>query len=279
MINKTIAILGLGWLGLPLAENLQKQGYRIKGTVSSEEKAARLSDTGLEVSVLKLFSNAIDISNEDFFDTDVLIVNFPPARVDAIEKIYPNQLRQLLPYIKHSGIDNVIFISSTSVYPEINQTVSESDELRPDKASGIACLEAEQVLRLQQNFDTTVIRFGGLIGPGRHPHRFMRPGTVNTEGDKPVNLIVLDDCIGIIDHVIEENIRGEIINACCPLHPTRKEFYTAAAKAAGAEAPVFDRGSALQFKTVSSEKLTDQLGYGFKYPSPIDYLNEADISS
>lgn len=279
MINKTIAILGLGWLGLPLAESLLKKGYRVKGSVSSEDKAARLSEDGWDVSVLKLFSNAIDISNEDFFDADVLIINFPPARVDAIESIYPNQLRQLLPYINHSTIGEVIFVSSTSVYPEINQTVSEADAFRPDKASGIACLEAEKVLRAQQNFETTVIRFGGLIGPGRHPHRFMRPGIVNTEGDKPVNLIVLDDCIGIMHHVIEENIRGEIINACCPLHPSRKDFYTAVAKAAGAELPVFDHASALQFKIVSSEKLSNQLGYRFKYSSPIDYLNETAISS
>lgn len=279
MINKTIAILGLGWLGLPLAESLLKKGYRVRGSVSNEEKAARLSEDGWDVSVLKLFSNAIDISNEDFFDADVLIINFPPARVDAIENIYPNQLRQLLPYINHSAIAEVIFVSSTSVYPEINRTVTEADELRPEKASGIACLEAEKVLNSQQNFETTVIRFGGLIGPGRHPHRFMRPGTVNTEGDKPVNLIVLDDCIGIIQHVIEENIGGEIINACCPQHPTRKDFYTAAAKAAGVEAPVFDHASALKFKIVSSEKLSDQLGYQFKYPNPINYLNETAISS
>ena len=38
---KNIGIIGLGWLGLPLAKNLQRQGFTIFGTTTSLEKKCK----------------------------------------------------------------------------------------------------------------------------------------------------------------------------------------------------------------------------------------------
>lgn len=272
MNRKTISILGLGWLGLPLAELFLYKGFQVKGTVTGHDKAIALETKGIEVSLLKLHSDKIEISNLEFFKTDVLIVNFPPSRTADIETIYPAQVQQILPYIYQYKVKKVIFISSTSVYPEINRIVSEDEVWSPDKPSGVACLKAENVLRNDKHFSTTIIRFGGLIGADRNPYRFMKRGVKNGEGNKPVNLIHLDDCIGIIDHVLEQNIWNEVINGCCPVHPTREEFYRKAAIVAGVEPPSFDNSTEFQFKKVSSDKLTNLLGYAFKYESPVDFF-------
>ena len=272
MKRKKISILGLGWLGLPLAKSFLYKGYEVKGTVTSSTKAKAIKDTGIKVSVMKLFSDKIEISDHGFFNADVLIVNFPPSRVDFIETIYPSQVKQILPFVLKNKVKNVLFVSSTSVYPEINRNVYEDEVWMPDKPSGTACLNAENVLRSNPHFSTTVIRFGGLIGADRNPHRFMKYGVNNGEGNKPVNLIHLDDCLGIINHVIEQNIWGEIINGCCPVHPTREEFYTHAAKIAGVDPPHFEKGSDFQFKKVSSDKLINQFGYTYKYQSPVDFF-------
>ena len=45
----TIAIAGLGWLGLPLAAQLQELGHQVKGSVTSKNKQAELRNHGLEV--------------------------------------------------------------------------------------------------------------------------------------------------------------------------------------------------------------------------------------
>ena len=272
MSQKTISILGLGWLGLPLAKALLDKGYVVKGSVTSTEKASELKGTGIDISIVKLYADQLEYTDAEFFSADVLIINFPPRRVNQIESIYPNQVGQLIPFILLSKVGKVIFISSTSVYPEVNRTVMEDDLLDPDKPSGIACLRAENELRQSDRFATTVIRFGGLIGADRNPHRFMKRGIKNGQAKVPVNLIHLDDCIGIIDHVIEQNIWGEVINGCCPEHPTREEFYTKAATVTGVEPPYFDLSSEFQFKKVSSEKLTNQLGYTFKYESPLNCI-------
>ena len=100
----------------------------------------------------------------------------------------------------------------------------------------------------------------------------MKRGIKNGEGNKPVNLIHLDDCIGIINHVIEQNIWGEVINGCCPEHPTRDEFYKKAAIVADVEPPLFDFSTEFKFKKVGTVKLTNQLGYTFKFQSPLDWL-------
>lgn len=271
-MTKTISILGLGWLGLPLAESLLTKGFTVKGSVTSPEKVAELAASGIDVSVIKLEEKSMIVSNPSFFKTDVLFINIPPRRIPDIETVYPAQIEQLLPHILSNKIEKVIFVSSTSVYPEVNQIAIETDQPVPEKGSGTACLFAENALQTIPNVKTTVIRFGGLIGANRNPHRFMQRGAKNGAAQKPVNLIHLDDCIGIIEHIIRHEIWGEIINGSCPVHPTRKEFYQLAAEVAGVEPPEFDETEAFQFKKVSSEKLVNQLGYKFKYNSPTDYL-------
>jgi nucleoside-diphosphate-sugar epimerase len=267
-----ISIIGLGWLGLPLGKMLLEQGFEVKGTVTTDEKALQLSGQVQAVTVLTLNSNSISVADASVFDCDVLIVNIPPRRVANIEEIYPAQVAQLLPYIHEAGIKRVVFVSSTSVYPEANREVTEIESLLPDKASGLACLRAEQLLLTDPAFRTTVLRFGGLIGPGRHPHRFMQYGVTNSGGNIPVNLIHLDDCIAIIQYIIEKEIWGEVLNACCPEHPTRREFYSRAAIQAGIAPPVFSDDTDLSYKKVSSSKLTN-VGYRFRYQSPLDFFS------
>ena len=38
MQKETITILGCGWLGLPLAQTLVKEGYSVKGSTTTEDK-------------------------------------------------------------------------------------------------------------------------------------------------------------------------------------------------------------------------------------------------
>ena len=272
---KTISILGLGWLGLPLAKSLATKGYKVKGSVTSAEKINSVEDPGIDVSVVKIEADTIYSSYTDFFKTDILFINIPPRRIPNIETGYPAQIAQVLPFITENKIGKVIFISSTSVYPETNSEVDENNLPKPEKGSGVACLNAEQILQQQSGFATTVIRFGGLIGADRNPYRFMQRGVKNGPGQKPINLIHMDDCIGIIHHIIENEIWGEVINGCCPIHPTRAEFYHLAAKVVNVDAQEFDESDDFSFKIVSSKKLIDKLGYSFKYESPMDYLKEA----
>lgn len=271
MKSGTISVLGCGWLGLPLGKHLLANGFSVKGSVTSHEKMDLPADAGILPYRIVLNDTGVIVDDPAFFDCEVLIISIPPRRIETVEQVFPDQIGQLVPLIMKSGIRKVIFISSTSVYPENLQTAREEDNFSPEKGSGKACLLAEKRLTSQAGFKTTVIRFGGLIGADRNPARFLLKlsGAVpNT----PVNLIHQDDCIGILSAIIEQELWGETLNACCPEHPMKKDFYGKAAQLSGLSEPlVSDQAEA--YKIVDSSKLIRLLNYQFIYSSPMDYLD------
>lgn len=273
MGNGRISILGCGWLGMPLGKELIRYGYLVCGSVTSVDKFDVLQLSGIKPYRLLLNDNSLEINDLSFFETDVLIISIPPRRIDSIERIFPEQIRQLVPNILKFGIKKVIFISSTSVYPENKQIVSENQIFKPQKPSGEALVLAENMLMENSGFKTTIIRFGGLIGADRNPARFLLKGKTKVD-NVPVNLIHIDDCIGIIVSIIEKEIWGEILNACCPEHPLKKEFYGKAAEISGLTIPEFSEEDG-NYKIVDSNKLIRMLDYSFKYLSPIDYLKDS----
>lgn len=271
MKSGTISILGCGWLGLPLGKHLVNKGFLVNGSGTSTENYGLLSDVGISPYRIVLSDSEALVSDATFFKCDVLIISIPLRRIEKIDRIYPMQIGQLIPFILKSGIQKVIFISSTSVYPENFQTASENNEITPDKESGEAYLLAENLLKDQSDFATTVLRFGGLIGADRNPARFFlksdRPVT-NT----PVNLIHQDDCIGIISTILNHELWGETLNACCPEHPLKKDFYGKAARISGFPEPIISNEVGF-YKIIDSSKMIRMLSYQFKYPSPMDYLD------
>jgi len=272
-VTKEISILGCGWLGVPLAKYFIQKGILVKGSVTSTDKFDLLRHAGILPFRLVVSATEVIMDDPDFFHADVLIISIPPARTEDVEQAFPSQIRRLIPFILHSGIQKVIFISSTSVYPENNQYAKEDDQTTPDKPSGRALLEAENLLKEQAGFKTTIIRFGGLIGMNRNPARFLLKSSQPIE-DAPVNLIHQDDCIGIISAIINQHVWGETFNACSPEHPMKKEFYGKAASQSGYAAPEMSFKKA-KYKIVDSSKLINLLDYQFIYPSPMEYLETA----
>jgi nucleoside-diphosphate-sugar epimerase len=267
-----ISILGCGWLGLALAKNLITQGYNVKGSVMQEENLNELNQFGIKAYRIVFNPDLQECSNYDFFDTDVIISCLPPKRREDIEEFYPKQMECLKQEIQKYGVKKLLFISSTSVYPNTLGKVTEDLQLNPEKASGKALIKAEELLKQASTFKTTTLRFGGLIGYDRHPGRFLSNQKKLKNGSVPVNLIHQDDCIKIISEIIEQNVWGEVFNACCPDHPSRKDFYQKAAHAAGLPEPEFLNDEQTAYKWVDSSKLIDTLSYQFIYQSPLDTI-------
>lgn len=266
-----ISILGCGWLGMPLAKHFLERGFEVNGSVTSAEKFGLLQEAGIKPYRIVLSDSSSTVDDFTFFDCDVLIVSIPPRRIAGIEQIFPLQIAQLIALILKAEIQKVIFISSTSVYPDQLQIAKETDDLTPEKESGKGLVVAEELLLNRSEFKTTILRFGGLIGADRNPARFLLKST-RAIANAPVNLIHQDDCIGIISELVNQQIFGEILNACSPEHPLKKDFYGKAARISGLPEPVISDVSA-EYKLVDSSKLMRLLNFQFKYPSPMDYLD------
>lgn len=271
MSEKKISILGCGWLGLPLARFLAGEGYAVKGSTTSEAKITKMKEAGVEP-----FRIAIDESIEgdiaSFLDSEILVVNIPPKRREDVVEYHVGQISLLIDALADSPVKHVLFVSSTSVYPASGGEVVESDAADPDAAdspAGRALMYVEEMLRSELSFSTTVVRFGGLIGPGRNPAEFIQRMTEIANPAQPVNLIHLDDCVHIIAEIIRQEAWGEVFNACAPLHPTRGELYAAAAESHGLTALPEEAASDSHFKIVNSDWIVKKLGYKFLHPDPL----------
>lgn len=275
MQNKKISILGCGWLGLPLAEALIKKGYSVKGSTTDLDKIASLKDKGIIPYQITITYTEIQAEKiTDFLDSDILIINFPPKRRPDIVDFHTNQFKLLIPRIIKSSVKQVLFISSTSVYPDLNETVTETEIRFPEKESGKALLIVEKMLLEQNQFNTTIIRFSGLIGYDRMPGRFLAGKKEVQNGEAPINVIHQDDCIAILETIIKKELWGEIFNASTDIHPKRSEYYELAAEKIGLEKPTFAPTENLSYKIINSDKLKTKLDYQFKYPNPLDLLNQ-----
>ncbi len=258
---RSISILGCGWLGLPLGKYLAGKKYQVRGSTTHQQKLSNISEGGIRPYLIALRPE-IDGDPGDFFRSDILLINLPPRNKDGEVDFHLRQLKAIRDSAR-GEVENIVFISSTGIYPNKNMIVKEEDA-DPDCLSrgGVSLLEAEQVFSLTPEFRTTVIRFGGLYGPERHPGRFFA-GRKNLTGAKnPVNMIHLEDCLGVISAIIEQDIWGETFNACSPVERTRESFYQSAAVDLGLEPPSFSEMPAA-YKKVSVEKLLSMTGYRF----------------
>ena len=261
-----VSILGAGWLGWPLAKHLQKLGYTVKTSTTTLEKLDLLLAEGLNPTLLHVDQGQVEFSDPAFFDTDLIILNIPPSRRRPdVEVWYPTQIRAIVELAQQRGVAKILFVGSSSVYGDVNAEVTEDSELKPDTASARALIQAEKSVKINYpNESSTILRMSGLVGGDRKAGRFFAGKRDVPEGNAPVNLVHLDDCIGVIEALIQQAAWGKLYNVCADEHPRKADYYTAQAILEGFEPPTFLPDDTLRYKVVSNEKLRRELGYVFK---------------
>jgi len=262
-MTKTISVLGCGWLGLPLAKRLVEEGFRVKGSTTSLTKVATLEEAQIQAYVFKV-SDSFEGEIKDFFEADILVLNIPPGRRNPkVETEHPQQVERVVKEALRGGVQQMVFISSSSVYGSHNDIVTEMTLPAPMTGAGRALLKAEQLLR-QQTIALTVLRMAGLFGPGRHPARFLAGKKDLKNAAAPINLVALDDAVSAILKVIQEEKWGALYNVCADEHPQRKDYYTQKAKELGLSPPTFLHEDKLIYKVVSNQKIKAELGLSFQ---------------
>ncbi len=265
-MSKQISILGTGWLGLPLAKSLIDGGYIVKGSTTSENKLETLGKEGLKAFHISLTEQGPTGTIVSFLeDSKILIINIPPGlrrnpKIDFVAKI-----RALIPYIEKSTIKSVLFVSSTSVFADLEGFPLISEETAPNATSnaGKQLIEVEQLLQNHKKFKTTILRFAGLFGPKRHPANMLSRRNNIKNPKAPVNLIHLEDCIGLILKIIKTENWDQVFNASYPDHPEKAVYYSEVCKQMGLPKPDYDFGTASKGKVIDSQKVQDILRYPF----------------
>ena len=216
----TISILGCGWLGKPLALAFLAKNMKVKGSTTSSDKILALSNAGIEA--FQIAFQPEFVGDNAFFESETLIINIPPKAKTLGEEYHLTQIKNiLLACDKSDRLSKIIFVSSTSVYPNIEKEMKEEDA----DASHFLVKAENLIIDFCKNNKKQylIIRFGGLMGYDRNPCKYF---SSKTAADfSKVNYVHQDDAVGAIVSLIEKDIWNETFNILSPKHPSRAEIW------------------------------------------------------
>lgn len=283
-INKkqltSVGIVGCGWLGTPLAKQLIKQEIAVLATRSNNDNVKQLIKQGINAELLVLPAQQTVLNNHAVFKQQCLIIAITPqfrqGRVD-----YADKVRQLVTAVTANDfVEKIILLSSSAVYNGLSGVVDESMalDLTADKVSVLN--QAEQAaLSFNKSNKGFVLRLTGLVGPNRHPGKFLSHGRMLSQPQAKVNLIHQQDAVGLILSLLKSDVDGGIFNGVSATQVTKKHYYQAAATALSLPAPSFDEKDSLSVtdsKQVSGKKTQTLLNYSFVHDDLLAWLEQAN---
>ena len=204
-------IAGCGYLGRALADLLGSERWEVEGWTISADSAQELSRSGLRAQSVDI-SNLNDVTaNTPDFDAVVHCASTRGGDVDLYRRVYLNGARNL---IEHFGTARFLFVSSTSVYAQTKgEWVTEESMAEPKPETGKILRETEDLVLAKNG---TVIRVGGIYGPGRSAllKKFLSDEAIlDLENDRFVNAIHRDDAATAMPILLKSaTAAGQIYN-------------------------------------------------------------------
>ncbi|EAZ81394.2 NAD(P)-binding domain-containing protein [Algoriphagus machipongonensis] len=269
---KKVAVIGLGWIGLPLANFLQDRNWEVCGSTTSKAKCASLQEAGISAIQFQLDPFPKGEGFQKLFEAEYMVINIPPKSRSQSSGFYIEQLKYLMSMLGKSEVKKVVFVSSTGVYPseKNGMTYTEDFVLTKENAGNPTLLTAEKMVLSENNFDTTIIRFGGLLGVDRIPGRYFS-GKDQVVGHTRVNFIHQEDAVRVMAWILEEELWGKTFNAVAPVHAVRKEIYEKNSHELGIKPPKsYAPPKEGEDRLISPEKLLST-GFEFHFPDPLDF--------
>lgn len=268
---KKIAIVGLGWLGMPLGLSLMARGWQVTGSKTTADGVDAARMCGIDSYHLRLTPDLIcDAGDlEALFDADALVITLPASRTAEGGAAYLFAVQQIVDSALAFGIPRIIFTSSTSIYGSGEGMMKESSPLEPVTVAGRTLKELETWLHHLPGTSVDILRLSGLVGPGRHPGRFLAGKTDLPDGSHGVNLVHLDDVIEAITLLLQTPKGGHLYNLSAPAHPARNVFYPAVARQLGLTPPTFAEDvTGGRGKLIDGSRICRELGFEYQHPDP-----------
>ena len=276
-----VLIVGCGYTGLPLGEELVRQGHEVFGLRRSDFAATGLRAAGIQPLVGDV-TRPEDLQRlPDSFDWVVNVVSSTKGSLDEYQQVYRQGTCNLIAWLQSMSIKKFVYASSTSVYGQTDGSwVKESSPTEPKSPTSQVLVETEKVLLAawqKSQFPAVILRIAGIYGPDRG-HLFLQylrnEARIPGKGERIINMIHRDDLIGIIIAALADGRPGEIYNAVDDEPVAQIHFFRWLSETLGKWMPPFstetenaERKRGLTNKRVSNRKLKMELGYQFKYPT------------
>lgn len=274
-------IVGCGYVGLPLGEELVRLGHQVYGVRRSTEAGEKLKLAGI-TPILADITKPSDLAKiPGPFDWVINCVSSTKGGPEAYREVYVKGTQNLLQWLQTAPPKKFLYTSSTSVYGQTDGLpVKETSPAEPVSETGKLLVETEKLLVeavRQTKFSAIILRLAGIYGPGRgHLFRqFLRNEVkIAGKGNRIINMVHLDDLVGILVAVLKNGRPGEIYNVVDDEPVMQVHFFRWLSETLGKWMPPFGpeaedvqgkRGSTN--KRVMNRKLKMEIGYQFKYPT------------
>jgi nucleoside-diphosphate-sugar epimerase len=170
--KEQVLIVGCGDIGARFAALLSRDTYEVTGL-------RRNAPPNTSPNAPFLQYQTCDVTDPTQLDQRLKAHNFavilvtmtPSERSDAgYQRAYAQTCTNLIATLKKNNAKPrlILFVSSTGVYGQNDGSwVDENSPTQPDSFSGKRLLEAEHIIQ-NSEFTSTIVRFSGIYGPGRH---------------------------------------------------------------------------------------------------------------
>ncbi|MCE0496291.1 NAD-dependent epimerase/dehydratase family protein [Vibrio salinus] len=274
-----VTIIGAGWLGSSLATYLKSE-YTVYASRTTPDGVSELRQKG--INGFKFDFKSPEDSLETVFSQqtpDIVIGSFPPGFRKGHREEYTLYWQQLCQACQQAKISKIIMVSSTSVYPNCAEIMTEESASLLMTKQDPQFTDNAKILLTAENFvqksgiHYCILRMSGLVGPGRNPARFInKMKQLSTLA--PANIVHLIDAVKSIDFAIK-NLNDEIVNVTTPYTVSKAEFYKYALSRSEYDYDLPEIVS-VEDKCIVSDKLQN-LGYSFHFSATsqaIDNINE-----
>jgi nucleoside-diphosphate-sugar epimerase len=268
-------IFGLGYSGLEIAKLARAAGWSVGGTVTTADKAAQLSQEGIDVHA---FDGSAPLPVESLASaTHVLCSIAPGTTGDPVLQSCGDKLGRA----KWLG-----YLSTTGVYGDRRGGwVDETDEPRPVQPRSIERLATErawQALGEKIGAAVDVFRLPGIYGPGRSAVDQVKAGTARRI-DKPGQVfsrIHIEDIAATVVAALNRPSRGAVYNVTDDLPASSSDLIAYACELLGKPVPpeipwheieptmsAMARSFYAENRKVRNDRIKRELGVVLKYPT------------
>lgn len=264
-----VLIAGCGDIGCRLGETLSEKGHQVFGI---RRDITQLPDV-IEPISADLFTQLPDIPGD--LDYVFYIVSAASYNDVAYYQAYVLGLKHLIQALQNAEQrpKRLFFISSSSVFGQSDgEKVTESSPTDGKNFSTKRLLEGEEVAT-SADFPGTVIRFGGIYGPGRtHLIDLVLQGKAHCMEDVYSNRIHSEDCVGLLAYMMDHSDELDALYIGVDDEPTLTcEVYEWLAEQLSVSyiehiEPTENSRALRSNKRLSNAKVR-ALGYEFKYPN------------
>jgi nucleoside-diphosphate-sugar epimerase len=221
-------IVGCGYVGKAFARRALEAGYEaagLKRDISTLADLPGLVPMRADITDPKTLKNLPKADTVIFSQAPTQREGGPAVEPDGYRKTYFEGTRNVLAVLKKNRPSKLVFISSTSVYPDQDGGWVNENTPAGGDADAETLLRSERLV-LDSGIPAVVLRLAGIYGPERNRIRSLREGKLAPLlNDAYSNRIHIEDIVSALMILLMNGKPGEIYIGCDDKPATQREFY------------------------------------------------------